>query len=207
MHRPIAAIIAVAAWAGLATRIGVSYNGDLIVTLWAVGRYFTILTGLLVAVVMTAIASGLRASPFTLAGVTLASILVGVVYVTLLRHDMSGGRYVSNVLLHYVVPPGMAVYWLQFGPKTGLSWRHPFAWMLYPLSYFIYALARGAIDGRYPYPFMDLNKISLLVALRNGLAIAVLFLLAGLAMVAIGRRMARSTRPLGQEPLEARADP
>jgi hypothetical protein len=99
---------------------------------------------------------------------------------------------VSNVLLHYVVPPAMAAYWLRFGPKSGLGWRHPFAWVLYPLTYFIYALVRGAVDGRYPYPFMDLNKISLLVALRNGLVIAALFLLAGLAMVAIGRRLSRA---------------
>jgi hypothetical protein len=191
MHRLLAGFIAVAAWAGLATRIGISYNGDLIITLWAVGRYFTILTGLLVAVVMTAVALGRRIPPATLGGVTLASILVGVVYVTLLRHELTGARYVSNLLLHYVVPAGMAAHWLFFSPKAGLKWRHPFLWILYPLSYFVYALGRGAFDGRYPYPFMDLNKISLLIAIRNGLAIAIVFLLAGLAMVAVGRRMSR----------------
>jgi len=199
MHRLLAGLIAVAAWTCLATRIGVSYNGDLIITLWAAGRYFTILTGLLVAVVMTAITFGRRISPFMLAGATLASILVGVVYVTLLRHNLTGARYISNLLLHYLVPTGMAAYWLLFGPKTGLNWRHPFVWLLYPLAYFIYALTRGAVDGRYPYPFMDLNKISFLTAVRNGLAIGIVFLLAGLAIVAIGRAMSRVrlSRPLG----------
>jgi hypothetical protein len=199
MHKALAALIAVAAWAGLATRITVAYNGDLIFTLWAVGRYFTILTGLLVAVVMTAVASGRKVTPFALAGVTLASILVGVVYVTLLRHDLSGGRYISNVLLHYVLPIGMTVYWLLFGRKKGLQWRNAFAWLLYPLAYFAYALGRGLVDGKYPYPFMDLNKVSPLMALRNGLAIGLAFLLAGLAMIAVARGLAgvRITRRLG----------
>ncbi|HEX6740760.1 MAG TPA: Pr6Pr family membrane protein [Sphingomicrobium sp.] len=192
MPRLLAGLIAVAAWAGLAIRIIVSYNGDVIATLWAVARYFTILTGLLAALVMTAGVIGRRISPFVLTGTTLASILVGVVYVILLRHELTGARYVSNALLHYVVPTGMAAYWLAFGQKRGLSWRHPFAWMLYPFAYFVYALGRGAIDGRYPYPFMDLNQISLLAAIRNGIAIAALFLLAGFALVWVDSR-----RPLG----------
>jgi len=191
MPRTLAALIAVAAWVGLATRVTVAYNGDLIFTLWVVGRYFTILTGLLVAVVMTAVAAGRKVSPFLLAGVTLTSILVGVVYVTLLRHDTSGGRYVSNLLLHYVLPIGMAVYWLLFARKNGLIWRDAFVWLLYPLGYFAYALGRGASDGRYPYPFMDLNKITLAATLRNGVVIGVLFSLAGLAMVASGRALSR----------------
>jgi hypothetical protein len=191
MPRLLAGLIAVAAWAGLATRVVVSYDGHLVVTLWAIGRYFTILTGLLVAVVMTAVALGRRLSPFTLAGVTLASILVGTVYATLLRHDVTGGRYLSTVLLHYVVPTGLAAYWLLFADKAGLAWRHPFAWILYPLAYFVYALVRGSIDGRYPYPFMDLNQISPVIAFRNAAAIAALFLIAGLAMVLVSRSLPR----------------
>jgi len=101
------------------------------------------------------------------------------------------------VLLHYVVPTGMAAYWLLYGQKTGLNRRHPFAWFLYPLTYFIYALMRGALDGRYPYPFMDLNKITLIMALLNGVAIAVVFLLGGLAMVAVARGLSEG-RPSPQ---------
>lgn len=205
MPRLLAALVAVAAWAGLATRITVAYNGDLVFTLWAMGRYFTILTGLLVAAIMTAAACGRRISPFVLAGVTLASILVGVVYVTLLRHDLNGGRYISNVLLHYVLPTGMTAYWLLFGEKAGLNMRQPFAWMLYPLGYFAYALGRGAIDGRYPYPFMDLNKISVAIAVRNGLIIGGIFLLAGLGMVALSKT--RVAQRLGRARLAARAAP
>jgi hypothetical protein len=189
MHRLLAAAIAVAAWVGLVTRVTLSYDGDLIATLWAVGRYFTILTGLLVAVVMTAVAGRRKVSPFMLAGATLSSILVGLVYVTLLRHELTGARYASNLLLHYVVPSSMAAYWLLFARKSGLRWRDSFAWLVYPLAYFMYAFGRGAIDGRYPYPFMDLNRISALTALRNGVVIGALFLLAGLAMIALGRSL------------------
>jgi hypothetical protein len=93
----------------------------------------------------------------------------------------------------------MTVYWLLFGRKKGLQWRNAFAWLLYPLAYFAYALGRGLVDGKYPYPFMDLNKVSPLMALRNGLAIGLAFLLAGLAMIAVARGLAgvRITRRLG----------
>lgn len=206
MHRIAAALIAAFAWAGLAIRFGVSYRaiGDLLPTLWILARFFTVLTNLLVAITMTALAAGRRISPSLLAGVTLSIILVALVYLVLLRHELTGTAYVANVLLHYVVPAAMGVYWLAFGPKIGLSWREPLAWMLYPLAYFAYVLVRGSIEGLYPYPFLDMGKLGLARVLLNAIGIAIAFLIAGLALVSLGRAMARrrgDRGPLGQQPL------
>ena len=48
----------------------------------------------------------------------------------------------------------MAYWWFYF-PKGALRWSYPLIWGLYPAAYLIYALARGAIIGSYPYGFID----------------------------------------------------
>ena len=198
-------MIAAFAWAGLAVRFGVSYRaiGGVLPTLWVLARFFTVLTNLLVAITMTALASGRRISPSLLAGVTLSIVLVALVYLALLRHELSGAAYLANLLLHYIVPAAMAIYWLVFGPKIGLGWRAPLGWMLYPLTYFAYVLVRGSVDGLYPYPFLDMGKLGLARVVLNAIGIAIAFLLAGVILVALGRAMARrrgDRGPLGQQP-------
>ena len=66
MHRIAAAIVALLAWAGLAVQLkwSLDQTGDLLSSLWILGRFFTILTNLLVAITMSFIAAGRRVSPF-----------------------------------------------------------------------------------------------------------------------------------------------
>jgi len=164
-----------------------------LLTLWVLARFFTIISNLAVAVAMTRIALGGRVSPFVLGGLTLAILLVGIVYLILLRglHPLSGPALLANHLLHYVSPVAMAAYWLLFVPHGRLRWSDPLLWMLFPLTYFIYAIARGEIDGRYPYPFLDAGKIGLGQTVINGLAIAAGFIPFGLAVVWLDRRLGR----------------
>ena len=195
MHRIAAAIVALLAWAGLAVQLkwSLDQTGDLLSSLWSLGRFFTILTNLLVAITMSFIAAGRRVSPFVQSGVVLAIILVGVVYALLLKGtvQLTGSAILADFLLHVIVPVAAAAYWLAFSPKIGLSWRDPLLWSLYPLAYFAYALMRGSIDGRYPYPFMNLDQLGLARTLLNALGIAIGFVLAGWLMVAIGRSVRR----------------
>ena len=123
----------------------------------------------------------------------LAIILVGVVYALLLKGtvQLTGSAILADFLLHVIVPVAAAAYWLAFSPKFGLRWRDPLLWSLYPLAYFAYALVRGSIDGRYPYPFMNLDQLGLARTLLNALGIAIGFVLTGWLMVAIGRSVRR----------------
>ena len=91
----------------------------------------------------------------------LAIMLVGVVYVTLLRGllDLSGGAKLADTLMHYATPVLVPLWWLLFAPKGKLEWRDPAIWSLFPLAYFPYALARGAYEGIYAYPFINVAKI------------------------------------------------
>lgn len=206
MHR-LAIFIALAAWAGLAVQFAATFGetASILGTGWILLRYFTILTNLLVAVAMTGVATGRRVSSFILGWLTLAILFVGVVYGALLHGlvPLSGLALIADTLLHYVTPVAMAVYWLAFAPKIGLGWRDPLLWCAYPLAYLFYVVVRGSVDGRYPYPFIDVAALGYGRMVLNSLLLLVAYLLAGLLLVALGRALAhrRGARgPLGEQP-------
>lgn len=190
--RLAAAAIALVALAGLGVQLSATFGitGSILATLAIVLRYFTVITNLAVAVLMGVIACGRRPGAFWLGGATLAILLVGVVYNTLLVGlvELSGGALLADAIMHKVVPLLVLIYWLLLGPRRGLRWRDPWWWSLYPLAYFLYALARAARDGIYPYPFMDVGQLGAARVLVNALAIAAAFVVAGEAMVALDRR-------------------
>lgn len=193
MAKVAAGLIALVAWVGLAVQYYATraMGYSVAEALWILVRFFTILTNILLAVVMTLVAFGRRVSPFLLGGTAMAILLVGIVYMTLLRGllELSGGALLADMLLHKVTPVLAALWWLAFAPKGGLANRDPFGWALYPLAYFPYALARGAIEGTYAYPFINVLKLGLPAVLLNAVVIAGAFLFAGLALVALDRRL------------------
>ena len=206
MHKLLAALIALAAWAGLIVQCAATFSrtGSVPETLWIVLRFFTVITNLLVAVTMTGVATGRRVSPSLLAGLTLAIVFVGIVYATLLHGlvELSRLAYIADILLHYAVPIAMAFYWSAFAPKIGLEWRDPWLWSVYPLAYMFYAVLRGSVDGRYPYPFIDVASLGYGRVLLNSLLLLIAYLIAGSGLVALGRVMARrrgARGPLGQQ--------
>lgn len=207
MHRLAAAFIALAAWAGLVVQFAATFGqtGSVAETLWILLRFFTVITNLFVAVIMTRVAMGRRTSPLVMGGLTLAILFVGIVYATLLHGlvELSGPALIADVLLHYVVPAAMAIYWLAFAPKIGLGLGDPLLWCVYPLAYLFYVVVRGSVDGRYPYPFIDVAALGYGRILLNSLMLLVAYLVAGLGLVALGRVMARrrgARGPLGQQP-------
>jgi hypothetical protein len=196
MPRLAAALVALICWAGLAIQFSASYanHPDVLVTAWILARFFTVLTNLLVAVIMTLVALGGRPSATLLGGATLAILLVGAVYWTLLQglHALAGPALVANVLLHKVSPVLMLLWWVLFAPRARLHWSAPLWWILYPVAYLLYVLGRGQFDGKYPYPFLDTGKLGWTQTALNMGGIGLGFLLAGLALVWVDR-----WRPLG----------
>jgi hypothetical protein len=187
MRNAAAALVAIICWAGLVVQFSATYGHerDLLTTLWILGRFFTILTNLAVAVTMSWVAIGRRASPLLLGGITLAILLVGIIYATLLQglHVLSGPALVADILLHKVSPVAMALWWLLFAPRARLRWSAPWWWTLYPVAYLVYVLARGRSDGRYPYPFLDVAKLGWTQTALNVGGIALGFILCGFLLV------------------------
>lgn len=195
--RVAAGLIALVAWLGLAVQLNATLGMgfSLLEALWILVRFFTVLTNLIVALAMTAIALGARLKPWLLGGIMLAILLVGVVYMTLLRGllDLSGGALLADTLLHKVTPLLVTLWWLAFAPKGALRWRDPAVWALFPLAYFPYALARGAAEGVYAYPFINVAKLGWAQVAINAIAIAAGFLITGLLVVALDRLLGRRT--------------
>jgi hypothetical protein len=198
MRNAAAALVALICWAGLAIQFAATFSNqhDVVTTLWILLRFFTVLTNVALAIIMTWVAIGRRISAFLLGGITLAILLVGVVYMTLLRGllDLSGGALLADTLLHKVSPIAMALWWLLFAPRAKLKRSEPIWWAAYPLAYFVYALIRGHYEGKYPYPFMDLGKLGPVQTAINAGGIALAFIIAGFALVWID-----SWRPIGSK--------
>jgi hypothetical protein len=196
MRNAAAALVAIVCWAGLAIQFSAAFASQhhAVPTLWVLLRFFTVITNLAVAVVMTWVATGRRASAALLGGITISILLVGAVYMLLLRGllELSGGALLADMLLHKVSPVAMALWWLLFAPRKALRWADPLWWCLYPLGYFAYALVRGHFERKYPYPFMDVAKLGWTQTAINAGGIAMAFILAGFALVWLDR-----WRPLG----------
>lgn len=203
LSRLVALAIALGAWVGL----GITLEGQVVkfgsffVSLWVLSGYFTILTNFLVAVVFTVLALGGRHSihPRFLAGIMLAIVLVGVVYGVLLRglQELTGVELISNMLLHQLIPLLVPIYWFFFTPKLTLRWTDPMLWAIYPLVYLVYALARGFSEGHFAYPFIDVGTNGTAQVAVTVLIITALFLIVGLGVVWIDRRIGAGANPAG----------
>lgn len=191
-----AAAIALIAWAGLVIQFAASLDllGAPVRALWVMARYFTVLTNLAVALTFSAMT--LRpgwAPPRLIGGVTIAILLVGVVYATLLAGllDLSGGARLADLLLHRVTPVAVALFWLLAMRHGRLTHRDPALWAAAPLAYFVYALVRGAREGIYAYPFLDVAKQGWPTTIVIALVIAAAFFATGHAMVWLDQRLKR----------------
>jgi hypothetical protein len=200
--RIYAAVGALLGWFALALQLYLmlvrSTATERLGTLITFFSFFTILTNILTASVFTAVAFQPKGGwgrwlcrPSVQAATAVYIAIVGMVYQLLLRQlwNPQGAQWVADVLLHSVAPVGYVVYWLLFAPRAGLSWKDSVTWLIYPGVYLVYVLARGAVSGLYPYPFVDVNVLGYGgVLARSGLLMLV-FLGMGLLVVAIGRWM------------------
>lgn len=193
MRRLGAGIVALTAAAGLAIQFNatLAQTGSVGETLWILARFFTVLTNAAVAVVFAGVALDARVTARRIGGVMLAILLVGVVYGLLLRGllSLSGGALLADTLLHKVVPVLVALWWIACAPKGKLRWRDPLWWAMFPAAYLPYALVRGAVEGKYAYPFINAARLGIGQVLLNTLLIAAGFLIAGFALVWVDRRL------------------
>jgi hypothetical protein len=158
--------------------------------------FFTILTNFLVALVFTAAALRPRAAwgefllrPSLQASTAVYIAIVGMVYQLLLRHlwNPQGAQWVADVLLHSIIPVGYVLYWWLFAPRDKLSWKNALGWLVYPGAYLVYTLARGAVSGLYPYPFVDVGTLGYGGVLARAAGLMLVFLGMGLLIIAIAR--------------------
>jgi hypothetical protein len=205
-YRPLALFAALLGWLGLALqlwfsiRLTLDNGGTTLDGVWLFLGYYTILTNLLVAGVLTAAAAGsanrvrgflLRPGVQTAAAMSI--VIVSAVYNLMLRQlwTPSGWVLVADVIVHDLMPPLYLLYWWLAVPKGGLRWSQVMAWQSYPAGYFAYVLLRGAVNGWYPYPFLDVKSLGYLQVLIDAIGVLVAFVVVALLLVALGRWQAR----------------
>lgn len=159
-------------------------------TLWAMARFFTILTHSLL--VVTLATASLRRDGINapwIAALTLAIVLVGAVYHALLRGivEYAGIGLPADWGLHTIVPVATLLWWIAFAPKRRLTYGDLPVFVIWPCIYVAYALGRGASDGIYPYPFMDVTELGPATVATNLAGLLLVLLLGGVVFVMIGR--------------------
>jgi hypothetical protein len=45
--------------------------------------------------------------------------------------------------------------WFADPPQVRLTIRDAVVWLVYPIAWTAFTIGRGAVDGWYPYPFLD----------------------------------------------------
>lgn len=196
--RPIAATLALLNWTALLLQLWLALQAgrvqgqsvSLILTNFF--SFFTILTNLFAAGILTWTALAPKSPPpglRTSAAVYMA--VVGLGYSLLLRHlwQPQGLQKLVDVLLHDIHPVAYVAFWLSFFRKgTALSWQSVFRWLIWPLIYLLYSMARGSLIGWYPYPFLDPNVVPLPRIISTIAGFMGTFLVLGLAAVALTRK-------------------
>lgn len=131
--------------------------------------YFTITSSLLTAVVLTLSAiqifRGVAETKFmSLSRLTMAvsMVIVGVIYNALLRGGDPDPRDVGyawpqfpNEVLHTYVPILIFIEWMLTRTTIALKINQAFWVLIYPLAWLTFSIARGLIQGWWPYWFID----------------------------------------------------
>ena len=201
-QRICAGWIAAVAWLGLGIRLyadlsaavgeGSSILGCVIEFL----SYFSTQANILVALSMTLAAARSSAIPLLLrpsaqGALVVYMIVIGVTFELLLRTSEPWLPWLADTIMHVAVPTLYVIYYALDPSKGRLVWWDPLKWLIYPLIYLICTMLRGAGDGRYPYPFIDVAKIGYPTTLQNSLVFLVLFAVLGGAVTLADYWMAR----------------
>ena len=199
--RAFATIAALVGWAALILQLallvrltvadGRGVSGGIVAYL----GFFTILTNILAALALSAPLVAPDSSPgrfLSRAGVNTAvaaaMALVGIAYSLLLRHTWNpqGWQLVADEVLHDVMPVLFLIHWWFRVPKGAVRWTDVPRWCAYPVGYLLYALVRGALIGRYPYPFIDVGALGHRRVLVNSVGLLLGFVLIALILVGAG---------------------
>jgi hypothetical protein len=62
-----------------------------------------------------------------------------------------------NAVVHFWLPVAAVADWFIDRPSRVIPFREALVWLIYPLGFLAYSMARGAVTDWYPYPFLDPN--------------------------------------------------
>ncbi|MDW4905134.1 Pr6Pr family membrane protein [Streptomyces sp. ADMS] len=191
VRRPMTAIFRLLTAATAATAV----TGELLLgSPFQVLSQFTIQSGILLTLVMTVSArrawTARRPLPSGLTGAALLYVVIAaLVHHGLLANPSSpfatptpptGWHATTNLVLHTAIPIAALVNWLFLTASGQLHLRQAAPWLLYPLAYLTFTLARGELilpgtPNRYLYGFLDVAEHGYKSVLGNALLLGLAF--------------------------------
>lgn len=157
---------------------------------WFLAGYLTVLTTVLVAGAMTAVAMKWRMAGWQAASLLVSVLMVGSIYHLFLAGALNpqGLHWWGTQGMHTGLPILVTLWWVLYAPKDISPAQAPL-FIAWPVLYTAYALARGALTGFWPYPFMDVPTLGLVRVLANLVAIGLVFTGVGLGVALLARRL------------------
>ena len=159
--------------------------------------FFTILTNLMLVLIYVSDLTAARwlgwwRTPVTRGMMAGAIALVGIFNHLLLAElqDLTGLSSLADTLLHYVTPAWFVLWWLLFQPKGTLRFADIPVMLLPTLVWLVWAMARGAVVGQYPYPILDAGKLGYGTVALNCLFVFIGLVVIYLIVVALDRALA-----------------
>jgi hypothetical protein len=123
--------------------------------------FFTILSNIFGALVWLWLAARYRQArtrtdDLLRGAATLYLVMTFVVVVVLLQGaELSLSNPTVDAVVHKLFPILAVIDWIIDPPETDLRMRDVALWLIFPLVWLGFTLVRGAVDGWYPYPFLD----------------------------------------------------
>lgn len=131
-------------------------------------RYYTIQSNLIVSIYFSMyLIKDIKNNELfqrLIGGVTIYISITFLVFLLFLQsgYHPTGWSFVSNILLHYLVPLLTITFLVVSREEAVLKFKDPFIWVLYPFLYLIFVIIYGSITGDYIYPFFQVGDIGIL---------------------------------------------
>lgn len=159
--------------------------------------FFTVLSNLLAMVVLLEggrrMLSGRPPVPDMVRGAAVVYMTVTfIVFALLLRglqEELQTHVEWVDTVFHRLTPVVLMIGWVVDPPRERITFRRSLRWLVFPIVWVVFTMIRGAIDGRYPYPFLDPENGGYGTVAVYMVAITVLFVLVCWAVSASGNAL------------------
>ncbi len=203
---------AIVAWSGLAVQYAImlrnpEFASSIAATLRFLG-YFTILSNLLAAAILTVSAISPSAAigrwfagPSVRSAVALYLFVTAAVYHIILASQWNpeGWQLLADTILHTVTPALYLGLWLVSETRGSLSFRSIGAWLIFPIAFGVIAMMRGIATGFYPYFFLNVDELGLVTTIFNIAVLGAMFAAIGAGLVGADQKLGRIRRANGRK--------
>ena len=138
--------------------------------------------------------------------ITLYICVAGLIFFLILNQDWHAhGRVkLEEYTLHGFSPIAFILDYLLFERKGIYKFKNALLWLIFPIVYLFYALAIGKAIDSYPYPFLNMNVITVMELIHNLIFILIpAFLVLGFLIVSIDKLLAIFKLNRSSERIEA----